>query len=83
MVRMPQQRIQEFKGGVAYDGRMFILITHFMRTCKLILRLLGMDKYKNTDFMTQYNYTCPYRISRLRFIGKWQTNESLLDGLSA
>jgi len=29
------------------------------------------------------NYTCPYRMSRLKFIGKRQTNESLFDGMSA
>ena len=58
-----------------------------MKTCKLILRLSGMDRYENTkrlhDTIILYNYTRPYRISRLKFTGKRQTNEPLLDGMSA
>ena len=65
---------------------MNILITNFMKTCKLILRLLGMDTYKNTDRLHDtiilYKYTFPYGISKLKFIGKWQTNQSLLDRMS-
>jgi hypothetical protein len=54
---------------------------------RMILRLLGMDTYKNTDRLHDtiilYKYTFPYGISRLKFIGKWQTDDSLLDRMSA
>jgi hypothetical protein len=62
------------KGGVAYGGRVFILIPNFMKICKMFLGLLGIDRHKNTnrlhDTIILYNYTSPYRKSRLKHDGK-------------
>jgi hypothetical protein len=81
-------RPQEFKGGGGlWWNNEHNNFKNFMNTRKLILRLLGMDTYKNTDRLHDtiilYKYTFPYEISWLKFISKWQTNESLLDGMSA
>ena len=81
------REFKSLKVGWLNGGTMFIQITNFMKTCKLFPRLLGMDRHKNTnrlyDTIILYNYACPYRISRLKIIGKWKKNQSLHDGMPA